>query len=217
MIPYSQGAILLADRQNTFENSWSKQERLKILLLSPNGPVLGCAGDSQFIENLFATLKDEWTTLQSDSYSRFKSVYTKLSEEAADANRFAGAGMNPLIETVLVEVQGGRVLAFSAMGPARKTIDCRNLAAIPMDFPEIQQYLRIDSKSLSDKEAIDLGEQILRQMCFLNYKIGAPEYHGYDFVKITNAGAFTSTNVAPKISRLDPSQLIDKVRIEEAV
>jgi hypothetical protein len=52
-------------------------------------------------------------------------------------------------------------------------------------------------------------------MCFLNYNIGPPEYHGYDFVKITADGAFTDTKVEAKLDRLDPSQLIRKVRIEE--
>jgi hypothetical protein len=215
MIPYSQGCLLLADRQNSYDRG-SKQERTKVLLLSANGPALGCAGDSRLIENLFATLREKWNTLQTDSYNRFKSIYEKLLVETAESNRLTGARTDPVIETLFVEVNTGTILSFTAAGPARsRTLDGQKIVAIPEDFPEVQQYLRIDSRNLSEKEAIDLGEQILRQMCFLNYMIGPPEYHGYDFVKVTPNGDFASATIPAKLNMLDPSQLINKVRITE--
>jgi len=58
LIPYSQGCKLLADRQNSYDCG-SKQERTKILLQSANGPALGCVGDSRFIENFFATIREK--------------------------------------------------------------------------------------------------------------------------------------------------------------
>jgi hypothetical protein len=217
LIPYSQGCILLADRQNTYD-SGSKQERTKILLQSANGPALGCAGDSRFIENFFASLREKWISIEGDSYNKFKTVYEKLLVETSELNKLTGAKIDPLVETILVEVQAGKIVSFGAAGPARsRMIDCESIVAIPEDFPEVQQYLRIDSKNLSEKEAIDLGEQILRQMCFLNYEIGPPEYHGYDFVKITPDDVFTDKKVGAKLNRLDPSQLFSKVHIEEEV
>jgi len=215
LIPYSEGCILLADRQNSYD-SGSKQERTKILLQSANGPALGCAGDSRLIENLFASIKEKWSSQEGDSYNKFKTIYEKLLVETAELNKLTGARIDPLIETILVEVQGGKIVSLGAAGPARsRMIDCQSIVAIPEDFPEVQQYLRIDSRSLSEKEAIDLGEQILRQMCFLNYRIGPPEYYGYDFIKITPDGAFADKNVGAKLDRLDPSQLFSKVHIEE--
>jgi hypothetical protein len=215
LIPYNQGCILLADRLNSFD-SGSKQERKKILLQSANGPALGCAGDSRFIENLFLSIREEWGSLRGDSYNKFKALYEKLILETYELNKLTGAKIDLSIETILVEVQGGKIVSFVAAGLIRsKIIDCQSILAIPEDFPEVQQYLRIDSRNLSENEAIDLGEQILRQMCFLNYRIGPPEYHGYDFVRITADGTFADTKVEAKLDRLDPSQLIKKVRIEE--
>jgi hypothetical protein len=219
MIPYSQGCILLSDRQNTFDTG-SKQERIKLLLLGSNGPVIGCAGESQLIENLFANITEEWHLLQGDSYTKFKKIFEKFLEAQMNIRRLTGAGIDPsgVVETILVEVQSGQITSFSATGLIRKKVACNNIVAIPTDFPEVQPYLKIDSKSLLEKEAIDLGEQILRQTCFFNYKVGPPEYHGYDYVKITPAGNFTKNNIVAKFPKLDPSQLIDKVRIvEEAV
>jgi hypothetical protein len=108
MIPYNQGCILLADMQNTF-GSGSKQERIKLLLLGPNGPALGCTGDSQPIENLFAALKEQWNAFQGDFYSRFKSVYEKFLEDTSNVNRFAPEAINAWFETILLEVQGEKL------------------------------------------------------------------------------------------------------------
>ena len=127
-----------------------------------------------------------------------------------------GARTDPMIETLFVEVIAETILSFTAAGPAlSRTLDCKKIVAVPEDFPEAQQYLRIDSRNLSEKEAIDLGEQILRQMCFLNYTIGPPEYHGYDFIKVKANGAFAGVTIPAKLNMLDPSQLINKVRITE--
>ena len=216
LIPYSQGCILLADRQDSYSDSDSKQERTKLLLQSANGPALGCTGDSRFIENLFATIREKWGSLQGDTYNRFKGLYEKLLVETHEQNKLTGARINLVIETILVEVQNGNIVSFGAAGPLRsRTINCQRIAAAPEDFPEVQQYLRIDSKNLSEKEAVDLGEQILRQMCFLRYTVGPPEYHGYDYIKITPEGVFEGKTVGAKLLRLDPSQLLSKVHIEQ--
>jgi hypothetical protein len=205
---------MLADRADSFD-SGSKKERKKILCQNVNGPILGCAGDSRFIENFFAEIQSKWETSEGDSYDRFRSIYEPLIVETYKLNQLTGAKIDPSIETILVEVQDGRIISFFAEGLSRsRPVECTSIIAIPEEFPEMQPYLEINSRDLSEDEAVKLGEEILRQMCFSNYLIGPPEYHGYDYVKIRPTGALEGEK-NPSLHRLGPAQLINKVRVEE--
>jgi len=87
LIPYKEGCILIADRLNSFDTG-SKHERTKVLLVSDEGPLLGCAGDSRFIETFFERIQQRWTQMHDTSYSKFKSIYEKLMAEIYETNKF---------------------------------------------------------------------------------------------------------------------------------
>jgi hypothetical protein len=195
---------LLADRLNSYR-SGSSQQRNKTLLLTPRGPAFGCAGDTQVIENLFQCLRERWNALNGNSYDRFKTIYEELLSTTIRTNQLMGVTVDPVIETIGVEVLTGSIVAFGAMGVARKSINQNSIAALPEDFPELQPYLQIDSSNLSEEKAIELGKQILSQMCFFRCNI----------IKIKPDGTFEEKFIPPKLTRQEPSQLISKVQVEE--
>jgi hypothetical protein len=180
---------MLADRLNSF-HSGSSQQRNKTLLLTPRGPAFGCAGDTQVIEDLFECLRERWGVLTGNSYDRFKTVYGELLNEVIKTNQLMGVEVDPVIETIAVEVTGGLIVSFGAVGVARKSINQSSITALPEDFPELLPYLQIDSTNLSEEKAIELGKQILSQMCFFRYRIGPPEYFGCNIIKIKPDGTF---------------------------
>ena len=213
-IPHSEGCILLADRQDTLE-SGSKNEVTKLYVQGVKGPAIGSSGNTHVIQDLYDKIRDKWETEEGNSYDKIKVFYKEVYTGVLEIRTLTGTRVDPHLEMLIVEAGGGNIAAFCLKGFIRTRIDAGHIGAVPEGVSEVQQYLRLDTSELSEEEAILFGELILRQVAFSNYTVGPPEYHGYDYVKISTDGNFIFEHKKETLPRLEPSELLKKVKIEE--
>lgn len=213
-IPHCEGCILLSDRQSTLESGY-KNEVTKLHVQGVKGPAIGSSGNTRVIQNLYDKIRDRWEEEQGNSCYKIIVFCKEILADVQEIRRFTNMRVNPTLEMLIVEAGGENITPFCLKGFLPARIDVTHIGAVPEDISEVQRYLRIDTTKFSEDEAILLGEEILRQVAFSNYEVGPPEYHGYDYVKISTDGIFILEHKKETLQRLEPSELLKKVRFEE--
>ena len=211
LIPYNQGCLLIADRQETFPDG-SKIEFTKLYCHGDNGPALGCAGGADLIRKLYSELRGQDFSTQ-DSFTIIKKKLDQSIKEASKNATLMGPGLDPYrlgIDFLLVELQNKNMVASLFNRLWIRKIDRNKICAIPEENIAVRQYL-IDTTSFSEKDAIGFGAKILRQVSFNNVTVGPPEYHGYDMIKVTNSGKFSFVNEPATFQRLTVNELLNEM------
>jgi hypothetical protein len=211
-IPYSQGCILLADRQDTYGDG-SKAEILKLFLLRENGPAIGCSGPSTIIRKFYSDLAESKLMPDEGICEQATKILEKIFIDIQRNARYSQNGLRAgdlALDALIMESHEGKITLSKLESLLPYRLDPSKIVAIPR-IPDAERYLNIDTSDFSEKKAIFLGEEILRQVSFSNYTIGPPEYHGYDMIKITNAAAFSVDSVGRTLVKRDASELSDYV------
>ena len=212
-IPCDNGCILLSDRQNTYPDA-QKSEVTKIHVQGELGPAIGCSGGTDIIRSLYTRIMDTWETNDGNVRGRIKDCYEKVLEDARKTLRHVGTIFDPDLEMLGVEVAEGQLKPFRINVLLDIGLNANRISAVPEGIPEVQRYLAVNTGHLCEGQAILLGEEILRQVSFSNYKVGAPEYHGYDYVRISAEGKFTVEYQEGSLQRLELSEVLRRVKIE---
>lgn len=214
-IPHVNGFILLADKQNTIRGTIEKNEVLKLHLQSENGPAVGCAGHTLLIQTLFSHLREEHFAPNQNVCDTIRRKLNQSVDEVTEDARRYGPGLEEgelRTDMLVFQRNNGNFVLSKFTGLVVTTIaNLLHIQAVPECNPEAARYLDIDTSDLPEGLAIKVGEEILRQMSFGNYKIGSPEYHGYDLIKVNNAGFFATDNIAGTLPRVDPTELLDYI------
>jgi hypothetical protein len=211
-IPHSQGAILLADKQDTYSDG-SKGEILKLFLRGENGPAIGCSGPSVIIRKFYSDLAEARLNPALSTCEQATEVLEKIFAEMERTARYMQEGLRQgdlTIDALIVESKDGTLVLSKLEGLMHYRLDIRKMAVIPR-IAEVEGYLDIDTSSFSETKAMHLGEEILRQMSFSHHTIGAPEYHGYDMIKIANNAAFLVESRNRTLEKRDASRLLDYI------
>jgi len=217
-IPHSQGCVLIADRQNT-RGQGIKDEITKIYLEGDEGPAIGCAGSTEIIQNLYARMRDSGNITNSNIRERVNNLWLEITKNVLKVHSIVGEqGIKYEeldIESLIIEIDGESITPFYMHSGIYRRIDVDSITAIPTGIPGMNAFSKTPVVELSEETAIKLGEFILRQMTFSDYTIGPIEYHGYDFVRVTNDGHFTLDKKEPTVNRnLGYSDLL-KILVEE--
>lgn len=213
-VPYDEGCILFGDRQNSYDDGY-KEEVQKLHLQSHIGPAMGCAGDTELIETLYARMRTE-TINSRNVCRRVKKLLTAICEELGKTRSYGTAGLYENVEMIIVAADDQRLTPFYMHGLVERPIG-EKIEAIPKDNREVRKFLgsqSIDTHTFSERQAILLSEQILTQMVFYNSKIGPPEYHGYDYIRVSKGG-FSLIHRNPTKERFSNfSDVLKHVQIE---
>jgi hypothetical protein len=162
-------------------------------------------------------MKDNWEKKNGDAgndYRRIQSFYKELMKDVSFISSERNRTFDPRLEMLIVEVDEGEIMPFYMLGLMESKIDVPCIKCVPQYFPEIQSYLGLLTDSLSEKEAISLGEGILKQACLFNLNVGPPEYHGYDVIKVSRSGDFSHFRKEPVEKRKDPMELLESIRLK---
>lgn len=208
LIPYDQGCVLMADRQETFSDG-SKDDLTKLYCHGDDGPAMGCAGGADLIRKLFSELRGLNFSTQSP-LTIIKQQLDQSIREASENAALMGPGLDPdrmKIDFLLVETQNDDLVASSFNGLWTRKLDRTKIHAIPEDNVVVKQYL-IDTTSFTEENAIGFGLRVLRQISLHNYTVGPPEYHGYDMIKIDDTGKFAFVSKPATFRRLTVSELL---------
>lgn len=211
-IPHSQGCVLLADRQDSYYDG-SKIEINKLRLQDENGPAIGCSGPSTIIRKFYSDLAKSRINPEIDVCDQIKKALENVFIELQGNARYSkdGLGADDLaLDALVIEFQEGKITLSRLESLVPYRLDASKMAAIPR-IPVVERYLNIDSSNFSEKKAILLGEEILRQLSFFYHTIGPPEYHGYDMIKITNAATFSIDGSNRTLVKRDASELLNYV------
>ena len=211
-IPYSSGFVLLADKQNTVKGTSEKQEVEKLFLYAGNGPALGCAGHTLFIKKLYSLLKEETLAQNQNSCDIIKrKLFDTIGLFTKDATAYGPRLEEGELRTeaLLLQRINGTFSLTKLIGLVDYPLDLSHIQAVPELSPEALRYLEVRTSDLSQESAIAIGEEILRQNAFYNYKIGPPEYHGYDLIKIDNQGAFSFCPIKRTLGVVNADEILD--------
>jgi hypothetical protein len=192
-IPFNQGCLLIADRQETYDDG-SKTNFTKLCSYGDNGPAMGCAGGSDLIRKLFSEVKTIDFSIVENPIKTVKERLEQSITEARENAKLIGPGIDPTqlrVEFFFVEIQEGTISSksFNCLWGI-KEMDGNIINALPENNKDVKEYL-IDTSSFSKDKAKRLGVEILRQVSLRDSTVGAPEYHGYDVIEITNSGKFS--------------------------
>jgi len=220
LVPHRQGFVLIADRQNTRENGY-KDEFTKLYLQSDQGPAIGCAGSTEIIKALYGEIKASADITNNNICEKIKEIQTNILPDILKTASLIGPGLlsgKLTLEIFVIKAEAGNVVPLYMQGFCVRKINASKINAIPEESPNVRRYLDIDTNTFSEKKAILVGYEVLRQAVLSNYKIGPPEYHGYDLIKVRRNGEFTSITQAG-LQEMSVSELLNhlnkRTEIEE--
>lgn len=212
LFPFNEGYFLISDRQNTFGHG-HKNKITKIYVQGVNGPAISFAGSSALIRKIIGEVYS--STLTNDNV---KDVLKKIREKAFAETitelsmRKVGPKSKDLHLEMFVIIFGENLEFYRLQeGHLIRITDLTKIYIIPEDTPSMRLYQELDTSSLSEDLAIQTGEELLRQASFSNYYIGPPDYHGYDYVKITNDGRFLMQKIEPSCDEVGAADLLGYV------
>ena len=215
-IPYAEGCILMGDRQNSHlrDPEGYKDEISKVHLHGANGPAIGCAGHSYFIEVLYNRLKDDQEITNENICGKIKkNILPKVISDFHETVRYTSLYANTYtsdVEMIVLTKNETRIVPIHLYGFIDMKIDPAHIFAVPRENRGIKKYLEIDSCGFSENQAISLGEELLRQVAFFNFTVGPPEYHGCDLVRVRN-GEFLVQYKQSILTRKTPSEVVNDI------
>lgn len=220
-VPHKNGYLLVSDRQDTHFSSNEKFDFQKIYFNTPNGPAIGFSGSTDLIRIVCSHLGAVDLT---DENTVFKNIQDQIDKDKKnlelEAGKFATVALNPgeLKLEMLVLYKFERVkLAKLTNFNCEPLTDLRRIHAAPDLNPEAKRYLEISTSDLDEREAIEIGREILQQTSLGNFTIGPPEYHGFDVISVSMEGVFTYKHMKRKIEFKSPTEVLRSVKREKSV
>ena len=217
LVPNINGVCIISDKQDSYDDG-SVREINKFFLAGPQGPVIGCAGNTRLIQALFSRFVGNGEVNNANVIDRIKEELPRIVRSMAEMSSIGDAHFYDKIELIIVSFNDGIINSYHMVGLVDRILDITRLSFIPEESMEMRQYVRIDTSEFDETHSLIFGEELLRQASFMNHLIGSPEYQGYHYVVITNEGNFTMHEKLATITRLDPSNImahITSIVIEE--
>lgn len=204
-IPYNSGSILIADRQS-IESDFTgicKKEVEKLCLKSETGPALGGAGDTELIQTLFGKVRERRDIDNRNAIGELEKLILEVADQCKVMYREYTEFRSLLedLELIVVNYNNENIIPCHFHGVFHAPLEKTRCYGIGAGFRASGSLLNFDTNDLPERGAIQWGETILRQVAILNYTVGAPEYHGYDVISVSNEGKFTRHSKSPSIPK----------------
>jgi len=175
-IPFSSGAIMISDRQNTYREDLTREPIDKIEILTNLGTVLGFAGPTPQCRYLIDQLRRVEVT------SSFEETYREIYQECYGSPElgFRSDDVEYLAVTQRSDSEG--FVVRKILGALMNEIDDRKCAAIGGGAKYIAPQLQLNTMTANRERAEEFGLTLLAYSSLIDVSVGSPMTYGYNVV-----------------------------------
>lgn len=177
-IPFKNGSIIVADRQNTYFQDLTREPIDKIALLPNFKVALSFAGSTQQCRYLIDQLR------QFDSSALFEETYGEVYRKCLGSPELGIRSDDIELLVVICKSAGKELVVQKVLGAMMNKLDNKKCAAIGGGAKYIKPQLQLNTLGISKEQAEEFGFTMLAYASMIDISVGNPLIYGYNAVLI---------------------------------